>query len=128
MIAIVTVSLDCWRINMKVLLTTPLRNFDGRIMVDGPRDVIVRNVLLQVFSMPLPNDNLNQDESAKRYALGVKIASCSESEIDLTTEEIVLLKSLVAKIHIPLVYGQIAKILENQPTGIQPFVEPIKVE
>ena len=112
---------------MKVLLTTPLRNFDGKIMKDGPGDLLLRNVLIQALSVPMPKDEPTQSVKATRFDLGVKIAS-SDGEVDLISDEIKILKDLVAMGYVSLIYGQVAKMLEGQPTGIEAFVEPKKAE
>ena len=105
---------------MKVLLTTPLYNFMGVVLKDGKSDLLLRNVLLAVLSTGRETDK-SFDQKSKLFELGVKIV-VSTDEIDLQSEEIQLLKDVIAHCpspaFSPLVVGQVGRILEGKPVGI----------
>ncbi len=103
---------------MKVLLTTPLRQYTGEIIKDGEADLMIRIIFLRALSIGGDQDT-TWTEKARQYALGLKIASSSD-EVDLEVDELKILKDLVSKAFSSLLAGQVGKMLDGLPTGIMP--------
>lgn len=75
-------------------------------------------VLATALGTPYPDEkNVSQEEKFQRYELALKIRG--NEEVELSAEEVVLLKKLVAKLSTVLIYGQVASILEGKDTGIE---------
>lgn len=59
------------------------------------------------------DEHIDGLEKSKRYALATKIYGANGLELQLTSEEITLIKSLVAKSWITIIVGQANMMLEN---------------
>ena len=60
-----------------------------------------------------PNDNPSGEEKAKRFTLGMKIHSASEP-VDVSAEDVALIKKLIGKVYTPLVVGRAYELLEQK--------------
>ena len=58
-----------------------------------------------------------------RFELSLRLATASEDDIELESEDISLIKKLVGKMYAPLVVGQMARLLEGKCTGLEPVEE-----
>lgn len=104
---------------MRLLLIAPMRSFTGEILKDGPTsDLLLRSVLLVALSGNGEAASTCSDV-AKQFALGVKVATAGD-EIEIESEDAVLLKKLVSKRFSVLVSGQVGLMLDGKSTGIIP--------
>lgn len=81
---------------------------------NGNGDFITLRQLAKVAlaSSYVDESDLSGEDKFKRYLLFVKIKD--SNEVDLSTEEIVLIKSLIAKANSPLFTGQAWLMLEGK--------------
>ena len=93
---------------MALDFTQPITTLDGKPFKDPSGQVsditlavIAENALLQAYS---DETNLSGEDKIKRYALARKIED--NKKVDLSAEEIALLKKLIAKSYNPLITGQ----------------------
>lgn len=100
----------------KVRLSEELKELNGEAMKipnkDGELESYrLRDVLLRALMAPA--EKLDPKEHIRRYDLGLKIQK--EDEIELESDDIVMLKKLVAEIKMtPIIIGQALKMLEGQ--------------
>jgi hypothetical protein len=95
------------------------KNLNGTELKDGDSAAIGIDASLSLKSVSVnslmatfeADKNLSGDEKLKRYLLAVKINA--GSEVDLTAEEITLLKVLIGRSYPPLVVGQAYLYLEK---------------
>lgn len=73
------------------------------------RTLTLYSVCAEALLAQLRDENPPGEEKARRYQLALKITN--EDEIELTPEEAVLIRSLVAKVYGPLVVGQVWELL-----------------
>jgi hypothetical protein len=104
--------------NQKIL------TLDGKVVHEGDRKLtlllISQNALLNVSK---DDEHITSGEKVDRYALALKITMTKESEIDVTAENIVLLKKVIGKLYVPLIVGQVFLMLEGKPTGITEVID-----
>ena len=99
---------------MKIDFSRILTNFDGKPILTPEKG---EPVDLKTASMTAllgqyqDERNLSGEEKFKRYELAKKIHQ--SGEIELKSEEIALIKSLVAKAYAPLAVGKLWEMLEN---------------
>jgi len=93
---------------MALDFTQPITTLDGKPFKDPSGQVsditlavIAENALLQAYS---DETNLSGEDKIKRYTLARKIED--NKKVDLSAEEIALLKKLIAKSYNPLITGQ----------------------
>lgn len=93
-------------------LNQPISNLDGTTVVEGGKSMIAAGIIENALLLSFPDEqNLAGDEKIKRYALALKINAKPE-DVQLTADEIALIKKLVAKGWGPLIVGQIWKLLD----------------
>ena len=98
------------KVNTETILTTiqgqPLKDKDtnGQVI-----DVTVKTVIINAILIPKQNET--GIEKVQKYELAKKIYS--SPEVDLTVEEIVLIKEKVGEAFAPIVVGQIWNLLEK---------------
>lgn len=113
---------------MKRYMNVILKDIEGVEMVEYPNAIkqgeeptpvpitigkIVVNALLASFD---DERQLSGDEKARRFRLAQNVYEARKGDgwVDLTAEDITLLKALVGKGYGPLIVGQIYDILENE--------------
>ena len=77
----------------------------------GDKAASLRECAIEALLAIYPEEKLIGVESAKRYDLYKKIDV--SGDVDLTSEEITLIKTLVGKCYPPLVVGQFYKMIEE---------------
>lgn len=107
----------------KINLSTTLKNFrgDSELMsalgkADGvPQPLTMREVCVEALLSTYDDEvHLTGQEKFARYKLARVVDANDEDGLtSLTTEDIVLLKSLISKKYVPLVIGQAFEILEQ---------------
>lgn len=102
---------------MIVLLGKELKDFEGTTIDSTPTDStpvtagkIATNALLATFQ---DEPQLSGEDKLLRWELAVKIKNTPDP-IELTAEEISLIKKLVGKAYSPMIVGQTWKILEGE--------------
>ncbi len=102
---------------LKELDGTPLEFADSvcpqcRSILEG-KPFTLRLACTTALIAQFRDDQPKGDESVRRYHLAMKIYD--NDEVDLSSEDKVLIKSLVAKQRDPLVVGQVWELLEKDP-------------
>jgi len=110
---------------MKINFTTPLREFDGKVIKDGEKELTVKDIVNRSLMGVMPKQQgsgLTPDESVKAFEIATKIMRDPEGkELKLKPADIVLIdKAISLCTWAPLVYGQVKKILDGEPTGLEP--------
>ena len=98
------------QVNMnKVLVDMLDREIKGEEGVPITLRLVSMNALCLAFE---DERNLGGEEKLKRWELALRIKNSSES-VQVTAEELALIKKVVAKAYAPLVSGQAWKLLEE---------------
>lgn len=98
---------------MNLVTTNSLSTLEGKPLKDEEgKEITVRSTLCNALLASFPDEqNTSGPEKLKRWKLAQAIYV--QDEIELKAEEIVLLKSLVAKAFAPIVCGQLLEILDK---------------
>jgi len=89
---------------MTIETTTVLKNFEGESFKDGEKDLTLRKVICAIISTTKSPDPLLS------YLLTERIAK--NDEVELTSEEVVFIKSLVKEsTYLPYIQGTILNLL-----------------
>jgi len=109
---------------MKIDFTTALRNFDGTVIQDGDKALTVKDIInrsLMGAMAQKPGTSLTPDESVKAFEIATRICQTTGTDgTDLVPDELVLIdKAIQLCTWAPLVYGQVKKILDGKPTGLE---------
>ena len=97
-------------------LTQPKQRVEEGIVVgQDEEDVILENLIKGALLQG--NEKDTADEKVEKFELTLRISTAGD-EIDLESEDIAMIKKLVGKIYAPLVVGQVFRLLEGKPTGL----------
>ncbi len=106
---------------MQINFTVEMKNIHGHTLKermpdpDEPGKTIEDAVTLKVISVNAllsVEDGMSGKDKAKRYALAIQINQSDETGLDLSIDDIALVKRLVGKNYSPLVVGQAWQILD----------------
>lgn len=78
-------------------------------------EMTLEDVCVQALLSPYPDEqNLSMEDKNKRYKIAASISRTAEGEeTNLKSEDVTLIKTLVAKAFAPLVVGQVIAALEG---------------
>ena len=98
---------------MKIRFDETMKDLDGKAIIGDGRDLTLKQIACNALSLIFNDEqNLSGEEKAKRGLLAMRIYA--NTEIDLTVEEVALIKKLIGKAYGPLIVAQAWEILENQ--------------
>lgn len=102
---------------MKRNLNQPINDMNGIPITEphaeGARTVTVKKIAVDALLANYEDErNLSGEDKVKRFRLAQKI-HVAEDEIEITAEEISLIKRLVGKGYAPLAVGQVFDLLEG---------------
>lgn len=111
-------------------LTHPILDLSNNPIVENNAPVTLCTLSLSALMMPhqdeLPGHGqpgLTGKQKADRYALAMKI-NANPSKVDLTIEQMALLKELIGKGFGPLAVGRAYELLEQEPKLVTVAAEP----
>jgi len=101
---------------MKINVNQVLKNLAGETLKDNDGtgkaiDATLKLAIINSVLAPVQNKNESGVEKVKKYELAKKVYA--NDEIDLTAEEITLIKQRVGEVYAPLLVGQIFEMLEK---------------
>lgn len=98
---------------MKINFNIELKDMDGKpIMETKDKPLLLDKVCVNAVLSEIPDEKTTGEQKLQRFQLAKKIYGAGE--IDVTAEEIVLLKDKIGKLYLPLVVGQVFEILEGK--------------
>ena len=103
---------------MKRNLNVILKTLDGKALREahesGERDVLLSRLAVNALLMTYEDErSLSGEDKVKRFKLAQQIND-ADGDVEVTAEQVSLLKSLIAKAYTPLVVGQSYEILEGE--------------
>lgn len=94
----------------------PIYNLDGQAFKDNDKDVLLKSICVNsLYAAEMDGGQqkrLSGEEHMKRHALAKKIHNCS-GEIEVSAEEISLLKSLISSNYSSMLVGPVIEMLEG---------------
>lgn len=97
-----------------------IKGADGRPVVQTIlQELIASDLICTALLSPFSDEQPSADEKYKRFKLAQRInagqqaANDGNSEVEITSEEATLIKTLTAKLYAPLVVGQLIDIIEG---------------
>jgi hypothetical protein len=98
---------------MKIDFFKQLLDMDNKpIMETKDKPLLLDKVCVNALLQEVPNEQTTGEAKLLRFKLAKKIYGVSEVEV--TAEEIVLIKDRVGKQYLPLIVGQVYEILEGK--------------
>jgi hypothetical protein len=93
--------------------THAIRDLKGSPIKEDDKVVTLETIAVGALMMALPNDTTPGPEKVQRFKLAQRIDG-SDTAIDVTAEEITMLKDLIGKLYTPLVVGRAYELLEKE--------------
>jgi hypothetical protein len=92
-------------------LNNPIKNLAGEEIKDDGKPFLMSAAITNALLSAFPDEkDISGDEKVKRFLLATRLHG--QDSIDLSADEVVLCKRLVAKAYNPLVVGQAWAVLE----------------
>lgn len=103
---------------MKINFGMPITDIKGEAIVENEKAVTLGSVSCQALLASYSDEqNLSGKEKVERFTLA---ALCStETEADVSIEDVALLKKLIGKAYGPLVVGRAYEIIEPRSHGMR---------
>lgn len=98
-------------------VTAPILDLDGKPVKDGESILTSGRVAIIALTSPYQDEqNLAGEEKVKRFAVALKIQGSigSGQKLDLTVDELALIKKLVGKGMAPLVVGRVWEMIDKK--------------
>jgi hypothetical protein len=96
---------------MKIELDVKLKDADGSdIILDDKPAKTLKDVCVSAVLLPIQEDD--SDKKLNKYKIFKKLAD-AKTEVELTAEEIVIIKVGIGKFEPPLILGQCFELLEK---------------
>lgn len=97
---------------MKIDFNIELKDMNDKpIMEAKDKPLTLDKVCVNAILSEIPDEKTTGEQKLQRFKLAKKIYGAGE--IDIASEEIVLIKDKVGKLYLPLVVGQVFLILEK---------------
>jgi hypothetical protein len=98
--------------------TQPILNLDGTPGKVGDEPITLQTLAMSALNTITEEDRtLTGSERAKRFDIMQRIYA-RPREVDLTAEQITLLKNLIGKMFAPLAVGRAYELLEQEPKAV----------
>lgn len=98
---------------MKINLEQVLKSLDGtHLLSEDQKEITLGKVCVGALTNMLPTEQATGEVKFQRFQLAQKING--QKEIELTSEEIVIIKERVGVLHSPLVVGLVYEMLEGK--------------
>ena len=98
---------------MIVKTNQELKNYEGKTLKEGDKPVFLRSILVNALNFQAPDSKSTVEEKLKAYKTSMEIME--NDEVNLSVEEIVLIKKNVNLMYAPLIVGQVVLFLEEVP-------------
>jgi hypothetical protein len=93
-------------------LTTVIQDLKGKPLKEGNEDMTAAAVTSNALLAPFPNDTAGPTEKSKRFKLAMRIIE-NPARVEINSDEMTMIKDMVARVYITLVYGRIEELLEH---------------
>lgn len=94
----------------------PIKNLEGGNFKDGEKDILLKNLCINaLYAVEMEGNSakrLSGEDHMSRHRLAKKLYG-SESEVEVSSEEITLMKRLIALNYAPSVVGPAFELLEG---------------
>ena len=95
---------------MKLDVTKKLKDLDDKVLKEDKKDIVLKKILTNALLIAVEKES--GVDKVKKYELAKLIHK--GKVIDLTAEDVVLLKKQVGDFYTPLVVGQVFALLEGK--------------
>lgn len=98
---------------MNIDFSIPLYDMDNKPINEAPdKPLLLDKVCVNALLSDTPDEKISGEAKLVRFKLAKRIYGASE--IDITAEEIVLIKDRVGKQYLALIVGQVFELLEGK--------------
>ncbi len=102
---------------MYIAIDQKFKDIEGNYILENEKEVELKTIIINALLGDYSDEKtLLGDDKLKRWDLAIKIKQASDT-VELSAEEIVLIKFLVGKPYTTTITGQAYKMLENNKTG-----------
>lgn len=101
---------------MKLDFSQILRDLDGKELVEKPesRPIILRVLAVNALMATFEDErNLSGEEKVKRYDIAFLVHNSKDEPVEMSIEDVALIKRLIGRSYGPLLVGQAWKMLEG---------------
>jgi len=96
---------------MKINFNQPIKQLDGKVVKDSTGELTLKSIAIGALSNIGQDENPSAEEKVKWYDLTLKIYN-AKGELDVSVEDVALLKARIGKGFVPLVVGRAYEMLD----------------
>lgn len=109
---------------MKINVLQPLTNYEGELFTENEKPILLRTLIINALNyVPKDGKKATPEEQMDIYQLSVK--AHNENEIELSSEQISIIKKNMSEMFSPVIAGQACMILEGKEL---PVIEKAPIE
>ena len=82
-------------------------------LMDGDKPVEIKNLCILAMMQGNPQEQIPVELKVKKYKLGMLLCNMVDDQIELSAEEVAMIKQGVGSLWGPMIVGQIHEFLEN---------------
>ena len=98
---------------MKIRFDETMKDLDGKAIIGDGKDLTLKQVACNALNLMFQDEqNLSGEEKAMRGLLAMRIYA--NPDLDLTIDDVALIKKLIGKGYVPLIVAQVWDILEGK--------------
>jgi hypothetical protein len=98
---------------MKIKINQVLTGIDGQnAIIENGKPLTLKDIVISAVLTPMQDDD--QKRKFEKWDLFKKVRDSQTEDINFTSEEIVLIKAGIGKIHPPLIMGQTFEMMEGE--------------
>ena len=96
---------------MKIKFNVSLKNLAGKILEDGNKNVMLKDVSINALLGNYKDENIDGNEKLRRFMLATKISE-AKGEIELENDDVTLTKDMIAKGYSTVVTARAWQVLD----------------
>jgi hypothetical protein len=101
---------------MKINVTTPIKDYQGKDIVNGEEPVTLRGLIDTSINTTIDGEVLTADAKSKLFQIGIKL--WSGTDLDFTHDQLALIQERGGKALTSLAYGRLCELIDPQPANL----------
>lgn len=98
---------------MKIDFSKEFKNLNNETLKSGETNVTLKSICTEALLNSSVEEKITGEEKAKRYNLALEIFASKQKIVEISIEDVAVIKKLVGDFYSPLVVGQAYKFLEG---------------
>ena len=99
---------------MKVDMNQKIKNMDGSVAKEGDKEITLGVICANALLATIPNENPTGPQKYERFGLATKIHASKDGMLEISVENLAMLREMIGKGYSTLVVGQAYDLLDGK--------------